>query len=144
MAAKLVALTAGLVFGLGLTLSGMIDPARILGFLDVAGVWNPILGVVMASAVAVAAVGFAVARRLPHPLVGSAFHPPGRTAIDVRLVGGAALFGIGWGLVGYCPGPALASLGLGLRPTWLFVGAMMAGMVVAGVAGAAQRRWCPG
>jgi len=85
-----------------------------------------------------------VARRLPHPVLGAAFHPPGRTAIDARLVGGAALFGIGWGLVGYCPGPALASLGLGLRPTWLFVAAMMAGMAVVGVAGEARRRWCPG
>jgi hypothetical protein len=144
MAAKLVALAAGLLFGLGLTLSGMIDPARIIGFLDVAGAWNPTLAVVMAAAVAVAAVGFAVARRLPHPVLGAAFHPPGRTAIDARLVGGAALFGIGWGLVGYCPGPALASLGLGLRPTWLFVAAMMAGMAVVGVAGEARRRWCPG
>jgi hypothetical protein len=144
MAANLVALAAGLLFSLGLTLSGMIDPGRILGFMDVAGAWNPILGVVMASAVAVAAVGFVVSRRLAHPLVGSAFHPPGQTRIDARLVGGATLFGIGWGLVGYCPGPALASLGLGLRPTWLFVGAMLAGMVFAGIAAAAQRRWCPG
>jgi uncharacterized membrane protein YedE/YeeE len=144
MAANLVALAAGLLFSLGLTLSGMIDPARILGFLDVAGVWNPILGVVMASAVAVAAVGFALGRRLAHPLAGSAFHPPGQTAIDARLVGGAALFGIGWGLVGYCPGPALASLGLGLRAAWLFALAMIAGMVLAGVVAAARRRRCPG
>lgn len=113
----LLALASGLVFGLGLVLSGMINPAKVLNFLDLAGTWDPSLACVMAGAIPVAAVGFWLRR----PALTN-----GR--IDARLVGGAALFGIGWGLVGYCPGPAIAGLGFGLWQTGLFVLAMLAGM----------------
>lgn len=116
------ALAAGLLFGCGLVVSGMVDPAKVLGFLDVAGDWDPSLACVMAGAIPVAALGFALARRLGRPVA-----PPPR-AIDGRLLGGAALFGVGWGLAGYCPGPALASLGFGLWQPALFVLAMLAGM----------------
>lgn len=123
-----VALVAGLLFGLGLTVSGMINPAKVLGFLDLGGHWDPSLAFVMATAVLVAAGGFAVARRRPAPLCAPAFYGPAKTQIDARLVSGAVLFGIGWGLVGYCPGPALASLWFGSWRTLLFIAAMLAGM----------------
>ncbi len=128
MPSLLVALASGLLFGLGLTVSSMIDPAKVLNFLDVAGSWDPSLAFVMAAAIPVATVGFALARRRGTPLVGGAFHGPRATAIDRRLVTGAILFGVGWGLAGYCPGPALATLGFGASGTWLFVIAMLAGM----------------
>lgn len=122
------ALLAGLLFGLGLTVSGMIDPAKVLGFLDIAGNWDPSLAFVMAGAIPVAAVGFAVGRRRAAPLCAHGFSAPVRTAIDTRLCLGAATFGIGWGLAGYCPGPALAALGLGDGRTVLFVAAMVIGL----------------
>ena len=128
MPSLLAALASGLLFGFGLTVSSMIDPAKVLNFLDVAGSWDPSLAFVMAAAIPVAAVGFAVARRRGKPLAATAFQGPTATAIDRRLVTGAVLFGIGWGLVGYCPGPALATLGFGASGTWLFVAAMLAGM----------------
>ncbi|WP_211102170.1 DUF6691 family protein [Azospirillum brasilense] len=128
MPSLLVALVSGLLFGLGLTVSSMIDPAKVLNFLDVAGSRDPRLAFVTAAAIPVAAVGFVVASRRGTPLVGTAFHGPKATAIDRRLVTGAVLFGVGWGLVGYCPGPALATLGLGASGPWLFVAAMLAGM----------------
>ena len=127
LAAWLVALAAGTLFGLGLTISGMIDPARVLAFLDVAGEWNPSLAFVLAAAVAVAAIGFRCSFRRA-PLCAPAYQPPAQTRIDARLVSGAILFGLGWGLVGYCPGPALAGLGLGVPQTWRFVVAMLLGM----------------
>jgi uncharacterized membrane protein YedE/YeeE len=130
MPSLLVALAAGLLFGLGLTVSAMIDPAKVLGFLDVAGNWDPSLAFVMAGAIPVAALGFAIARRRGTPLVDATFRGPTATAVDGRLVLGAVLFGIGWGLAGYCPGPALAALGLGTPGTWLFVLAMLAGMAL--------------
>lgn len=125
-----VALAAGLLFGLGLTVSAMIDPARVLAFLDIAGAWNPGLAFVMAAAVVVATAGFRLARRRATPLCAPTYRGPTQTRIDARLVGGAVLFGLGWGLVGYCPGPALASLLLGVPQTWLFVAAMLVGVVV--------------
>lgn len=124
----LVALAAGLLFGLGLTISGMINPAKVLGFLDVAGHWDPSLAFVMVGAIAVAAIGFALGQQRPAPICASSFSGPTETRIDIRLVSGAVLFGIGWGLVGYCPGPALASLGFGSWRTLLFVAAMLVGM----------------
>ena len=127
---SLAALLAGLLFGLGLAISGMMDPARVIGFLDVAGHWNPSLAFVLAGAVLVSATGYAVVRRLSHPLFAPKFEIPRRTDIDARLVGGAALFGIGWGLSGFCPGPALASLALGLPASLVFVAAMALGMVL--------------
>lgn len=124
------AFACGLLFGLGLTVSHMIDPAKVLGFLDLAGNWDPSLALVMLGALAVAAPGYALARRLARPLCAADFGPPTRAAVDRRLVAGAVLFGTGWGLVGYCPGPALASVGFGGGRTLLFVAAMLAGMTV--------------
>lgn len=125
------ALLSGTVFGFGLALSGMIDPARVLGFLDVAsGHWDPSLMFVLGGAVPVAALGVAIQRKLSHPAFDTGFHLPGAKAVDRRLVLGSGLFGIGWGLAGLCPGPALAALGSGLAPVLLFVGAMAAGMIL--------------
>lgn len=130
MGAFLVHLAAGLVFGAGLALSGMIDPAKVTNFLDVAGAWDPTLAFVMAGAVAVAFAGYRLAFARGRPILGGSFDLPARTRIDGRLVGGAAIFGVGWGLAGFCPGPALASLGLG-QGAWVFVAAMVAGMFLA-------------
>lgn len=127
----LVALGAGALFGFGLSLSGMLDPARVLGFLDIAsGHWDPSLMFVLGGAVAVAVPGVALQRRLRTPLLDDRFRLPEKTGIDRRLVGGSALFGIGWGLAGFCPGPALAGLALGMPPVFLFVAAMAAGMIL--------------
>lgn len=128
MRSFVVALVAGLLFGLGLTVSGMLNPAKVLAFLDIAGNWDPSLAFVMAGAIPVAAVGFALARRRRAPVYAAAYDPPTPTAVDARLVGGSVLFGVGWGLVGYCPGPAIAALGLQGWQTWLFAAAMVAGM----------------
>ncbi|WP_114394546.1 DUF6691 family protein [Oleisolibacter albus] len=130
MARLISSLLAGLLFGAGLALSGMIDPAKVLGFLDVAGDWDPSLAFVMGGALAVTLLGYRLVLRRPHPLFDAAFHLPSRRDIDARLLGGAALFGIGWGLAGYCPGPALASLGFGGRGVLTFVLAMLAGMAL--------------
>ena len=134
MARILVALAAGLLFGLGLTISQMIDPAKVIGFLDPAGHWDPSLAFVMAAAIAVAAAGFAFARRRQVPLCDIRFVGPTKTRVDARLITGAVIFGIGWGLVGYCPGPALASLTIGGLSPLLFVAAMLAGMTGFGLA----------
>lgn len=125
-----VALGAGLVFGVGLSLSGMLDPRRVQGFLDIFGHWDPSLAFVLAGAVVVAFMGVRLARRLAHPAFDEAFHWPTATIIDRRLIFGSILFGIGWGLAGLCPGPAVASLSLGLWQTGLFVVAMLAGMIL--------------
>ncbi|WP_429815774.1 DUF6691 family protein [Ensifer sp. B1-9] len=123
-------LVSGLVFGFGLSLSGMLDPARVRAFLDVTGNWNPSLAFVLGGAVSVSALGVLLTRRLKRPLFDETFHLPDNQTIDRRLIGGSAIFGIGWGLVGLCPGPALASLSLGLPVTMLFVAAMVAGMLI--------------
>ncbi|HLY56880.1 MAG TPA: DUF6691 family protein [Stellaceae bacterium] len=121
---------SGLVFGIGLILSGMTDPARVLGFLDVAGQWNPALAFVMAGAVAVAAPAFAFARHRGRSLLGRPIVLPDRFRIDAQLVAGAAIFGIGWSLTGICPGPAILILTT-LRPEALLFGAgLVVGMVV--------------
>jgi len=122
------AFAAGLLFGLGLAVSRMIDPAKVQAFLDIAGNWDPSLAFVMLGAVSVAAVGFRFASNREHPILDRDFRAPTKTLVDRPLVAGAILFGIGWGLVGYCPGPALASLLLGRSETLLFVAAMLAGM----------------
>ncbi len=124
------ALLAGLLFGVGLALSGMLDPARVLGFLDVSGAWDPSLAFVLGGAVSVAALGTVIAGRLDHPVLAELFDVPTSRRIDVRLVSGSALFGTGWGLAGFCPGPALAALSLGLPKAFVFVGAMLLGMVI--------------
>ena len=126
----LAALVSGGVFGFGLSLSGMLDPARVKGFLDVTGDWDPSLAFVLAGAIAVAMLGTWLSRRMKRPVFDRAFHMPSKSRIDRRLVLGSALFGIGWGMAGFCPGPALASLTLGLGPSVLFVAAMVVGMTV--------------
>ena len=126
--AILAALLAGLLFGLGLVVSAMVDPAKVLGFLDLAGDWDPSLALVMVGAIPVAALGFVLGRRRPRPLLAASFQPPTARALDSRLIRGAALFGAGWGLVGFCPGPALASLALGAWQSWVFAAAMLLGM----------------
>lgn len=108
--AELAALASGLLFGVGLAVGGMTDPMRVLGFLDVAGAWDPTLAFVMAGALVVAAPAYALARRRERPLLAERFHLPESAGLDTRLLLGAAVFGIGWGTGGYCPGPALAGL----------------------------------
>lgn len=124
-------LLSGLLFGIGLTFSGMADPARVRGFLDVAGDWDPTLAFVMAGALVVMAAAWAIARRMEHPLLAPRFSLPDRTDLDWRLVGGAALFGIGWGVAGICPGPAVATLAFAPAAILPFIAAMIAGMAVA-------------
>ncbi len=124
----LVALLTGLVFGLGLIVSGMFNPAKVLGFLDVAGAWDPSMALVMMGAVAVSAVGFGVARKRSRAYLGQPMDLPKSTRIDRRLIGGSLAFGVGWGLAGFCPGPALVVLGTGDAKTLVFSLAMVAGM----------------
>ena len=124
----LMALLAGLIFGLGLLVSGMSDPSRVLAFLDLAGTWDPSLAFVMAGAIAVGTIGFALAARRRETLLGDVMRLPSATVIDTRLVAGGVLFGIGWGLAGYCPGPALAALLTGGLKPLVFVIALLAGM----------------
>ena len=126
----LMALISGLVFGLGLIVSGMTDPSKVLAFLDLTGDWDPSLAFVMAGAVIIGSLAFAFADGWPHSLLGEAMQLPTATKIDRRLVLGGLTFGVGWGLVGYCPGPVLASLAQGgLKPLMFFV-SMVAGMLV--------------
>jgi uncharacterized protein len=122
------ALIAGLVFGLGLILSGMADPVKVLGFLDLAGPWNPSLAFVMAGAIAVGSLAFGLAARRETTLLGEPMRLPPTRPIDMRLVTGSVLFGIGWGVAGLCPGPALVALGMGQGKAVIFVAAMLAGM----------------
>ncbi len=123
-------LLAGLVFGAGLILSGMADPAKVLGFLDLAGAWDPSLALVMVGAIAVGLAAFAVAKRRTKSLLGLELKLPTARHIDRRLVGGSVLFGVGWGVAGFCPGPALVALGMGELKAAVFVLAMLAGMAV--------------
>ena len=124
----LLSLLAGLVFGLGLIVSGMANPAKVLGFLDLAGAWDPSLALVMAGAVAIGLPAFAIARRRASSVLGLPMQLPARGAISSRLVAGSLLFGIGWGLAGFCPGPAIVALGMGEAKAAVFVAAMLAGM----------------
>ncbi len=126
----LVALLAGLLFGLGLILSGMTNPAKVLGFLDLAGNWDPSLAFVMGGALLVGSLVFPFATKRPKSILGGALRLPTATRIDRRLVLGGLTFGVGWGLAGYCPGPALASLAQGgTKPLSFFI-AMLAGMAL--------------
>lgn len=124
----ILAFGIGLLFGLGLIVSGMTNPAKVQGFLDLAGAWDPSLLFVMGGAIAVAAIGFAFARRRRQALLGGPIRMPSATAIDRRLVLGSVAFGIGWGLAGFCPGPAIASLAAGSVKPLVFTAAMVAGM----------------
>lgn len=131
VARVVLALAAGALFGFGLSLSGMVDPARVSGFLDVAsGHWDPSLMFVLGGAVIVAVPGVLLSRRLAKPVLAEDFSLPAKTRIDRPLITGSAIFGVGWGLAGFCPGPALTALALGLMPVVIFVGAMIAGMLV--------------
>jgi uncharacterized membrane protein YedE/YeeE len=125
----------GLIFGLGLVLSGMSDPAKVLNFLDLGAIgtggWDPSLAFVMAGAVAVTFAGYKWALKRPGPLFGEKFHVPTSRELDARIVAGPAIFGVGWGLVGFCPGPALTALGFGTRAAAIFVVTMIAGMLLA-------------
>lgn len=123
-------LLSGTLFGAGLALGGMTNPARVRGFLDLFGKWDPTLAFVMGGAMLVMALAWFVQARMAAPIAEAEFHLPGTRAIDRRLLGGAALFGIGWGLAGLCPGPAIASLGTAFGPALIFVAAMLAGMAV--------------
>jgi uncharacterized membrane protein YedE/YeeE len=126
-----LAALAGIVFALGLALADMTSPARVIAFLDIGGAWDPTLAFVMAGAVGVYAVAAASTRRRTAPWLGGRFHVPTASAIDRRLLAGAAVFGVGWGLSGYCPGPALVAAGTGVVPTLVFVAAMIAGTALA-------------
>ena len=121
-------LLAGLVFGLGLIVSGMADPAKVLGFLDLAGAWDPSLAFVMAGAIALGALAFAVAKNRNVSLLGATMKLPTSRDIDRRLVIGSVVFGIGWGVAGFCPGPGLVALGMGEVKALVFVVAMLVGM----------------
>ena len=121
-------LLAGLVFGLGLIVSGMADPAKVLGFLDLAGAWDPSLAFVMAGAIAVGALAFAVAKKRTVSFLGATMKLPTSRDIDRRLVIGSVVFGIGWGIAGFCPGPGLVALGMGEVKALVFVAAMLVGM----------------
>ena len=124
----LVNLGLGLLFGVGLVVSGMADPAKVLNFLDLFGTWDPSLAFVMGGAVLVAFFGYRLVFSRGRPVVGGTFHLPEWTEIDRRVVVGPAIFGFGWGLSGFCPGPAITALGLGAAGTLAFVPAMLAGM----------------
>ncbi|MGE0651776.1 MAG: DUF6691 family protein [Alphaproteobacteria bacterium] len=130
MAVILAAFATGLLFGAGLAVSHMMDPMYVLGFLDIAGDWNPTLLFVMGGAVTAAAPGFYLMRVRRQPLLGGAFQVPTRRDIDTRLLAGSLLFGIGWGIAGLCPGPALAGLSTGMWQFLVFVPAMLAGMAL--------------
>ena len=120
----------GLVFGLGLILAGMTQPLKVKGFLDLAGAWDPSLGLVMGGAIAVGVFAFAAARKRTRSWTGAAMEIPTNRSIDARLITGGVLFGAGWGIAGFCPGPALVALGSGMGEAGIFVVAMLVGMVV--------------
>jgi len=126
----IAALISGLLFGVGLMVSGMADPAKVLGFLDIVGRWDPSLAFVMAGAIAVGSIAFLFAKRRRKSLLGLPMQIPVNSSVTVRLVLGSAVFGVGWGLAGFCPGPALVALGAGFSKAWGFVAAMLAGMAV--------------
>ncbi|HEX9707910.1 MAG TPA: DUF6691 family protein [Steroidobacteraceae bacterium] len=125
--ALLAALGSGALFGAGLAISGMTNRFVVLGFLDVFGAFDPTLVFVMAGAVAVTAIAFRFVLRMPAPALGGAFRLPSRDVVDPRLLAGAAIFGIGWGLAGFCPGPVLVGTAAGLHDAWIFVPAMLVG-----------------
>jgi uncharacterized membrane protein YedE/YeeE len=126
----LMAFITGLIFGLGLILSDMTNPAKVIGFLDIAGAWNPSLAFVMGGAILIASIAFHFANARPKALLGGTMRLPTARQIDRRLVLGGLAFGVGWGLTGYCPGPAVASLAIGGSKALIFVVAMLAGMAI--------------
>lgn len=127
---SLVSLALGALFGTGLLVSGMIQPQKVQAFLDVTGRWDPSLMLVMGAAVALTAITFPIILRRSQPVLGHKFHVPSLRHIDAKLVAGAAIFGVGWGLGGFCPGPALVGLATGSRSAMIFVVAMLLGMAL--------------
>ncbi|CAN5446701.1 MAG: YeeE/YedE family protein [Actinomycetota bacterium] len=125
-----VALLSGAVFGIGLAISGMMNPAKVIGFLDFAGDWDPTLAFVMVGALLVSIPAFRWILSRPNPVLDDTFDLPKKTAVDGRLLGGAAIFGIGWGISGFCPGPAVAALASGIPSVFVFMAAMLAGMAI--------------
>jgi uncharacterized membrane protein YedE/YeeE len=126
----LLSLVAGVIFGAGLAISDMINPERVLNFFDVAGTWDPTLLFVMGGALAVTIIGYRVTFARGRPLTGGTFSLPNLKTIDTQLIGGAAVFGVGWGIAGFCPGPAIAALVTFHPKVWLFVTATLIGMAV--------------
>jgi uncharacterized membrane protein YedE/YeeE len=127
--ARVLALVCGILFGVGVCVSGMVRPSKVLAFLDLRGDWDPSLLLVMGTALAVQAVAWAIVRRMRAPLLGGRFPGPATGGLDARLAGGAALFGLGWGLGGFCPGPAMVSTVTGATGSLVFVASMAAGML---------------
>ncbi len=131
MIRNIAALLSGAVFGLGLTVSQMTNPDKVLAFLDVGGAWDPSLLLVLAGAVIVTVIAFRFILKRPQPIFEKRFYIPTRDAIDRKLLGGSAIFGVGWGLVGFCPGPAITSLAFGNTESFIFLGSMIAGSALA-------------
>lgn len=140
MGNKIASLVAGLLFGFGLTLAQMVNPQKVLNFLDFAGTWDPSLAFVLGGATGTAAIGFRLVGRRAAPLFSDRFQLPTAKDIDAPLIAGAVLFGIGWGLVGLCPGPAVASLAIAPRNVAIFVLALLAGMMLQRVYASTQER----
>jgi uncharacterized membrane protein YedE/YeeE len=124
-------LLIGLVFGIGIAISGMANPAKVINFFDIAGIWDPSLAFVRGGALIVTFFGYKYVLKSPAPFLGTTFHLPTRRDLDVRLLGGSVVFGIGWGIAGFCPGGALPALGTGVTEVFVFVAAMLAGIFVA-------------
>lgn len=127
----LVVFFTGIVFGLGIAMSGMANPAKVINFFDIAGTWDPSLLFVMTSAMLTTMIGYRLVFRRQHPLFDARFHVPSARMIDRSLIGGSALFGAGWGISGFCPGGAIPALGIGRLEPFVFLAAMAAGIVVA-------------
>jgi uncharacterized membrane protein YedE/YeeE len=140
MPALLLALLTGLVFGTGIAMSGMINPAKVLNFFDIAGTWDPSLAFVMGGALIVTAIGYRFVLKSPRPLFDRQFHLPTRKDIDMPLLAGSAIFGIGWGIAGFCPGGSIPALGLMQTDAVIFVAAMIAGIAVTRAARQAMSR----
>ena len=119
----------GLIFGIGISISCMANPAKVLNFFDIAGSWDPSLAFVMGGALIVTFIGYRVVLKRPAPMMDSGFHLPTRKDLDLRLIGGSALFGVGWGIAGFCPGGALPALGTGRSEVLIFVGALVVGIL---------------
>jgi hypothetical protein len=133
----------GLVFGIGILVSGMANPAKVLNFFDIAGTWDPSLAFVMGGALVVTAIGFRLVLSRSHPLLSGGFSLPTKRDIDVRLLGGAAIFGVGWGIAGFCPGGVVPALGLGRSEPAIFVAALVAGMLIVRLIESARTRVAP-
>ena len=123
----------GLVFGVGISISGMANPAKVLNFFDVAGAWDPSLALVMGGALAVTFFGYRFVLKRPAPLLGDGFQLPTRRDLDFPLIGGSALFGVGWGIGGFCPGGALPAIGTGRTEVFIFIAALLAGILMANI-----------